>query len=317
MTHTLGTAERPNFRCRDRIAFTLVELLVVITIIGILIALLLPAVQAAREAARRMQCSNHLKQIGIALHGYHNVHESFPPAWGETTVYWSWSALILPFVEHDNVHQLIDYSIGSNRPPNLLPGGGPIREFVPIYLCPSAAPGELVTCCGGNGVGHNDDAAETNYCAITTHFLVNRSRAGLPNTPEIMATGVIYGQSGTAIRDITDGTSQTLLVGEGDAEQYEARWMNYWESIGLTDVYCSPGCNLGYNWASVNVVSTAYGINGNAGFYDSGVESHHPGGAQFLFCDGHASFLSENIKQETLEALTTRNWGEIIGGTEY
>jgi prepilin-type processing-associated H-X9-DG protein len=162
-------------------------------------------------------------------------------------------------------------------------------------------------------VGNDDDVAETNYCAISTHFPVWRGWAGEPQTPEDEATGVIYGRSHTAIRDIFDGTSQTLLVTEADKKEddpYKAT---------LPQKYCAGGqCNIGYLWTAVNMVTTAPGINSDAGFEEAaGPISYHPGGANFLFCDGHVSMLSESINQATLEALTTRNWGEVIEGAGY
>ena len=297
-------------RDRDRTGFTLVELLVVIAIIAILIALLLPAVQSAREAARRMQCNNNLKQMGIALHNYHGSHGVFPYGWGENQSSWTWSALILPYVEGDNVNQLLDYNTTYNYLPNR--GSVGVQSFIPIYQCPSAPPNLLVTCCAGNAPD-DDDVAETNYCAISTHLSVWRAWAGEPQTSELRATGVIYGKSHTAIRDISDGTSQTLLVTEVDRDQNDPF------KATLPENYCSDGqCNLGYFWTAIAMVTTAHGIN-SKGDYHNGVGplSYHPGGANFLFSDGHVAFLSENINQATLEALTSRNWGETISATEY
>ena len=153
---------------RNRSGFTLVELLVVIAIIGILIALLLPAIQAAREAARQLQCSSNLKQMGIALHAYHETQESFPAGWGYDVCSWSWSALILPYVEQDNVHRLLDFSHQFNQEPNM--SGEAIRRLITMYQCPSAPDNVLVTCCQ-DAVGQDDDIAETNYAAISTHLL--------------------------------------------------------------------------------------------------------------------------------------------------
>ncbi|MBN2291391.1 MAG: DUF1559 domain-containing protein [Pirellulales bacterium] len=286
---------------RNNRAFTLVELLVVIAIIGILIALLLPAVQAAREAARRMQCSNNLKQMGVALHNYHATHNVFPYGWGYDVTSWSWSGLILPFAEQDTIHQRIDYRYTYNS----LENRDVIKEFVPMYQCPSAPENLLVTCC--KGIPGDEDVAETNYAAITTHLPVPNAYAGEPRSSENQATGVIYGRSKTAVRDIIDGTSHTLLVTEFDVSQDDP-----YKST-LPSTYCANGqCNIGMNWAAASLVTTAYGINSGAAYTSHAVVSHHAGGAQFLYCDGHVSFLSENIDQATLEALTTRNWGEII-----
>jgi len=138
--------------------FTLVELLVVITIIGILIALLLPAVQAAREAARRMQCTNNLKQFGLALHNYHLTHKVFPYGAGGGGTWWSWSALILPFIEQNAIYDQIDFDKPYNavHPVN----NDVMKNFIAAYQCPSAPPNVLCACC--SGIPGHEDTAETN-----------------------------------------------------------------------------------------------------------------------------------------------------------
>ena len=281
-----------------RAAFTLVELLVVIAIIGILIALLLPAVQAAREAARRMQCSNNLKQIGLALHNYHDTHKVFPYATGGQGTYWSWSALILPFIESGNIHQRIDF----RYPYNVVHAANneAMKQFIPVYICPSAPGPGLCTCCGG--IPGEEDAAETNYSAVATH----RDGSEAYYARDAEGTGVMYLGSKTRIADVTDGTSQTLLVAEIDIDQDDP-----WKQS--TPSHCpNAQCNIGKLWASENRLTTAYGINGDISHLLPGPRSRHPGGAQFVFTDGHVSFLQETINQEVLQALTTRDWGEVV-----
>jgi prepilin-type N-terminal cleavage/methylation domain-containing protein/prepilin-type processing-associated H-X9-DG protein len=294
--------------------FTLVELLVVIAIIGILVVMLLPAVQAAREAARRIQCVNNLKQIGLALQNYHDAQGVFPPAWGwygpdpsNSHNTWAWSVQILPFAEGSDLYDRFDLSVlyydyTAGAPQNY----DLVRTFMPLYQCPSAPENALVTCCN-DGPNH-DDVAETNYSAISTHLPVFRGWAGSPSTPESDATGVIYGQSKTAIRHITDGTSKTVLVTETDTDEDDP--------VRFDPVYvpkwCGAGgaCLWGKFWVAVNVVTTAHGINSGLTLEDAGVVSRHPGGAQFVFGDGHVAFIEQDIDQAILEALTTRERGD-------
>ena len=293
----------PNIPTRTRRGFTLVELLVVIAIIGILIALLLPAVQAAREAARRMQCSNNLRQQGLALHNYHAAMKTFPPASLSrpdkvTSDRWSWSALILPYVEQSNVHQQIKYSYGYSDPKNQ----DVIKIQLPLYYCPTAPANQLVTCC--IGIAGQADAAESNYSAVATYEskALDPSARGVDSPdrerPGRGTLGVMINQRGAPIAAIRDGTSNTLMVGEHDADQADR---------ALTSSnYCPElDCYIGMLWASENHVTTYYGINGGVEHQKRAVNSHHPGGAQFLFADGHVAFLSESINQETLVALTT------------
>ncbi|MEO2049225.1 MAG: DUF1559 domain-containing protein [Pirellulales bacterium] len=286
---------------RKQDGFTLVELLVVIAIIGILVALLLPAVQAAREAARRTQCINNEKQIGLGLINFHDTEGHFPAGTLLGGTGWSWSARILPFLEVSNLHKQIDFNIPYNLPDRRLPDGGrtlnnlAMKTFVDMYICPSAPQPLLIKCCGAlSGVEHS---AETNYSAVATH----RNNDEAFYARDLDGSGIMFLKSEIAIRHVTDGTSTTFLVAECDLDQ--------------NDPYApNSSQNWGKLWASENRVTSAYGINSNLGHLHAPIRSRHPGGAHFLFADGHVEFISENIDQETLVALTTREGGETIEG---
>ena len=309
--------------------FTLVELLVVITIIGILIALLLPAVQAAREAARRMQCTNNLKQLGLAAQLYHEARGTLPPgagifnAWGG----WPWTAFILPYTEAGNIFDQLDYTKASNQWISA-PASGYlnhilVKTILPVCQCPSAPPLKLTPCCGayamnGEGAKH---MAQTNYATVTTHTHIY---AALTEA----GSGCMYTNSKVRMDDITDGTSQTLLIGERipfpDTDPQKTAMPG-----------CSSGdCDFGPAWAGMSYITTRFGINnpGGMNWDETGVQSSHPGGASFAFADGHVAFLSETIRLATLWALTTRGpgvtpatedpssmpyGGEVISDTDY
>lgn len=256
-----------------RDAFTLVELLVAISIIGVLVAILIPAIQAAREAARRVSCRNNLKQIGLALHQYHDVHQTLPTgciewrSWSSPPSHrqLAWSALILPFLEQRALHQQIDFGVAFDAPTNAAAAAVP----VPVYLCPAAARSSPVSPAG---------RAETDYGGLYgERILDRRSNDGL----------FLYEQS-VAFHAITDGLSQTIAVAE-DIGGPDREWIN-----------------------GRNVFVQSGGINDpNAWSGDNEIRSDHAGGAICLFADGHVRFLGDQTEERELGAMITRDGREV------
>ena len=283
--------------------FTLVELLVVIAIIGILIAMLLPAVQAAREAARRMQCSSNLKQLGLGCINYHDSFKVFPPGGTDSTRgYWCWSALILSYIEEQSLFSTMDISIPYNvydtSRPKSLANHAAMKKFIAPLICPSAEK-RLVRCCGAfDSIDGEEQIAEVHYSAVATHRTT--SEAGIWYALDPEGTGVMYQNSAIKISEITDGTSNTLLITENDA-------------IRDSSYNFQPG----KLWAAENRATTGYGLNSDLSYVSAPIIGHHPGGIQFVFTDGHVTFIGEEIDQETLEALTTRAGGEVVDANEY
>jgi len=252
--------------------FTLIELLVVVAVIGVLIGLLLPAVQAARETARRMACGNNLRQIGIGLHTYHDAQKSFPPGGIEPiSPKWpngrqlAWSAFLLPFIEERSLHEQIDFNKAFDSPEN----AEAAAQVVATYLCPSVARNSYLV----------DGRGACDYGGIYGERITG------PNNPP---KGTMLYDKVIRIRDITDGTTRTLIVSE-DSAWKDGQWIN-----------------------ALNIFDQAYPIN-QAPPLENDIRSEHPGGANGLFADGSVRFLDEQMDLETLAAICTRSLGEIVG----
>jgi len=318
--HTL----KSNIR-HPRSAFTLVELLVVITIIGILIGLLLPAVQSAREAARRLQCANNFKQVGLALHNYHTAHRCFPPGmivrdgrwpsndscgtWRSGTYQgFSWGAFVLPYLEQNAVYDMIDFrgwysDAGNNR----LAGATRIAA----YLCPSDAQDELVGCCSGwtNGSDANEDLYMTNMAGVadSSDWTCN----GVAAKDLSVSDGLMVNRDGATIADVRDGTSNTLMIGEvtgGGPGSFRCHMWYTWDLLDTKDGINGPFTIPGGGWPPDESSAGTY-----TGFRDTGFSSFHPGGCNFVLADGSVHFLSENIASTVLKAMTTRSQAEVVG----
>lgn len=323
--------------------FTLVELLVVIAIIGILVALLLPAVQAAREAARRMSCSNNIRQVSLACLNYESARVAFPPGVGylgqpdpDILADWSHLAIVAPYMELGNALVLANRTVNWWKNPEN-------RQFVltPVsqYKCPSRTPNEFVDADGpgGNQPGYGDQpdsllnghykavlgANDQKYCfqfsggadpsspyEMVRHKFPNGSPAPACVAPSsgsgpIADNGVLRYRTSTEAREVTDGTSNTFLLGErafDDPDSYHRPW-----AVGSSAGWLYQAKNITYP-----INSSESDVEGAFFTNNRGYGSEHPGGCHFSMADGSAQFFSENIGLELLFALASRNAGEII-----
>lgn len=289
-------------------AFTLVELLVVIAIIGILIALLLPAVQAAREAARRMQCTNNLKQIGLALHNYANQHREYFPYGAYGGYRHALFSHILPFLEQRTIYDTFNLNGNTKDEPHRY-------TPIPVYICPSY-PGPAV-------IQNRTDYEWLNGAIITYQGVGGRiySRSGTKNPTLPCDT---YGEQPTNgffgynfarnMRDVTDGLSNTLAIGEFvQKDQGPNGPFNTWPGNCRCWIYGND-----FSCGNYNAKVLVHPINAKAdrmnapyvGYNHLPMGSHHPGGANFLVGDGSVHFLSENLDLEVYQSLGSCDGGE-------
>jgi prepilin-type N-terminal cleavage/methylation domain-containing protein/prepilin-type processing-associated H-X9-DG protein len=311
-----------------RRAFTLIELLVVIAIIAILIGLLLPAVQKVREAAARMKCSNNLKQLGLALHGYHDTKGTLPP--GKDSNGFSGMAYLLPFIEQQNVYNQINFTVKESNAAN----DAARQSKVATLLCPS------------------DPVADVPAGTAGTNYRFNQGfnilYSGVPDTDPAKpnygmppADGPFWDNSAVRLTDITDGTSNTAAMSEklkgdwsnsvvtprsdtfllNDFPNNPDWWNSSCDSLDVTDLSRQANSDIGQEWLQ--------GSHSNSGYYHTNLPnrrsckkpsgrvatlagSAHSGGVNVVLCDGSVRFVRDSISLTAWRALGSRNQGEVF-----
>ena len=339
-----------------RSGFTLVELLVVIAIIGILVGLLLPAVQSAREAARRMQCSNNLKQLGLALHNYHDTHRQFPINYSMSAAGFggsggnsgdgnsrqcSWMGMILPMIEQTNLYNRIDWNVGLkvNGAPSV---NVPIAQTViPAFRCPSDGSGNNGKYGDREWLGRWTPASlygefgGTNYKGCVGSdwafgSLYSNNLGGIPNG--------LDGSNGMFVRDenvrpanpkdrkrmadVTDGLSNTYAIGEALPELSSH---TFWYGVNVNLATSAIPLNSYLKvYRATNPRANYFGNLGPspqfAPYWDwvnnYSYASNHTGGGQFTMGDGSVRFVSENIDLQMYRATGSMNGGEVVSSNE-
>lgn len=323
--------------------FTLIELLVVIAIIAILIALLLPAVQQAREAARRSTCKNHMKQIGLAMHNYHDTFSRFPIGEQAGFIRPNWRAPILPYLDQAPAYNQMNFNISTTVGGFMSENSGGSYGYgtgagtnevlktlrVPVYNCPSS-PHSISS--NDNGMNNYDQGQTMDYVGIAG---ATPDPAGRTNVCSVAGAGYgngTYCNNGLLapndcfrMRDVKDGTSNTVIVaeqsGQVNGKDCRSNYYGGWSGIGTTSKM--PSLPSGSAWGS-GTTTVMYSINS---FWKSGgpteasapygantiIGSYHTGGTHVLLTDGAVRFVSENIDFGTLANLCSRGDGQVLG----
>ena len=298
----------------------------VIAIIGILIGLLLPAVQKVRGAAARLSCTNNLKQIGLACHNYHDANRSFPPGYlaagpysdgaTDTAPGWGWAAFLLPYVEQDNLYRQLNFA----QP---VPKSPAIQTVVKTYLCPSdvCPPGAFAV---PDAFGNT--AAQAAPCSYAACVGGDESETQGPT-----GRGVFYRNSQTRLTDVTDGTANTVLVAERAWSNANGVWAGAIPGAVCRRGQLNPCPGTGAAFYPASTLVQAHGhLNNATSDADGGLDdfsSRHTGGSNVAFADGHVAFLrsvpgdqadgSYTADSVALQALCTRDGGEVNQGLDY
>jgi prepilin-type N-terminal cleavage/methylation domain-containing protein/prepilin-type processing-associated H-X9-DG protein len=295
-----------------RRAFTLIELLVVIAIIAILMGLLVPAVQQVRQSAARLQCQNNLKQIGLACHSYHDANKRLPPGYTASAAYpatspgWGWAAYLLPHLEQGPLWRQINFALP-------VESQAAIQTLVPVFLCPADTPPASPFAATNVTLGTVCLAAPSSYAATCG--------SDASEVDDALGNGIFYRNSKTRLTDITDGTSNTTMIGDRAWADTQGMWAgipggavtrpgprNPWQST----VGPAPALVLVHNnW--VNIKTDADG-----GLDD--FSSAHAGGVNLVFADGSVRFIHsitvDGPERLAFWAMGTRAEGDLVQGLD-
>ncbi|NNJ26665.1 DUF1559 domain-containing protein [Alienimonas chondri] len=340
--HLRRPAPAPSIRLRrGRTGFTLIELLVVIAIIAVLVSLLLPAVQQAREAARRTQCTNNLKQIGLALHNYHGRVGSFPPGFLAVDAAgrphldgnngFGWAAFLLADLDQGPLHSELDFKHSlidhedhdhdADDHDHATEAGSNlelIRRPLTVFRCPTDdGPETFELELGGHG--HDDDADDdhgdeeehvelgaSNYAAIFGGFTDLHAMEDWDENVQRKGDGMFYQNSSTRFRDLRDGTTSTIAVGERVTQAYRPTG---------PQLEIFPSCWAGVVPEGEEAITRVLALTDhapNAGEHPEDLSSHHPGGANVLLGDGSVRFVSESIDPTTFAGAGTIAGSEVL-----
>lgn len=295
-------ASRPSIRS----GFTLIELLVVMAVIAILVALILPAVQQAREAARRSQCKSQLKQIGIALHNYHEVHNILPPGFigvdlatgghninGRNS--FGWGIMILPMLDQDPLYKEFNTRTTALLDPA---NAQPLKAILPVFHCPSDA--------ADDSWDMNDTSGAFLVTLPTSNYVGNfgtQDLAACEATPaaQCIGDGIMYHNSSTRLRDITDGQTTTFMLGErrsGEPGDFNSTW---------------AGAPANGDESMARVLGVADHTPNHESGHLEDFSSQHSGGCHMMASDGSVHFVNDSMDEGVWKGLSTRRGEELIG----
>lgn len=317
-----------NTPARPLHGFTLVELLVVIAIIGVLVSLLLPAVQSAREAARRLSCVNNLKQLGLAVHNYESQHGRLPRSGTDQQPFeelrklgkgrkFSWVVLLLPYLEQQTIYDRFDLNTSI-----LFQETNPQEEEIASLLCPS-----------DSSTGQRYTTSQCPLCVGRLYAKANYAAFVSPAQLGSTWQGSI-GENGRRLAEVTDGTSQTLLIGEVRTREHESDVRGVWAlplpgasllAVEIQDIDDSGGFEIART-PNTNAPDVLFDCPDAANARSEGLPCHdqwklyisdaprslHPGGVNVVFLDGHVSFLPDSIEAQALVKMVAIDDGHVI-----